>query len=241
MLNPFDDPRAELFTYKVKHDGGTAPNPFGGICTLAICKPAIRRVAKSGDVIVGFGCKSNGDSEYRIIYCMIVKETIPWPQYIAEANTGRFRSNGRVPRSENDFGDCIWKHTNGKHEPHASSSYHGLDDYERDVSDGVNVLVSTDFWYFGRGGMSETHGSLDILIDENTLPIVNRGHRSSSNYPRRHDFWQEFKSRIDERGLIAPGQYGTPAIIPESTTRETCSRCASAQREDDEFDEEIVE
>ena len=35
----------KLFTYKVMHDGGSAPNPYSELCTLAICKPAIRRVA----------------------------------------------------------------------------------------------------------------------------------------------------------------------------------------------------
>jgi hypothetical protein len=35
----------QLFTYTIPYDDGAAPNPFHGICTLAICKPSIRRVA----------------------------------------------------------------------------------------------------------------------------------------------------------------------------------------------------
>jgi hypothetical protein len=34
-----------LFSYTVRVDDGAAPNPFRGLCTLAICKPAIRRGA----------------------------------------------------------------------------------------------------------------------------------------------------------------------------------------------------
>ena len=32
-----------LFSYVVATDSGFAPNPFFGLCTLACCKPAIRR------------------------------------------------------------------------------------------------------------------------------------------------------------------------------------------------------
>lgn len=32
-----------LFSYVVETDSGFAPNPFFGVCTLARCKPSIRR------------------------------------------------------------------------------------------------------------------------------------------------------------------------------------------------------
>ena len=36
----------QLFTYTIPIDDGAAPNPFRGMCSLAICKPRIRREAK---------------------------------------------------------------------------------------------------------------------------------------------------------------------------------------------------
>lgn len=48
-----------LFSYVIPHDGGSAPNPYFGICTLAICKPVIRRTAKVEDWVVGLGAKKN--------------------------------------------------------------------------------------------------------------------------------------------------------------------------------------
>lgn len=42
-----------VYSYIVTHDTGFAPNPFHGVLTLACCKPAIRRAAEVGDVIVG--------------------------------------------------------------------------------------------------------------------------------------------------------------------------------------------
>ena len=49
-----------LFSYVVARDYGFAPNPFFGVCTLATCKPIVRRVAAIGDWIVGTGSKANG-------------------------------------------------------------------------------------------------------------------------------------------------------------------------------------
>ena len=77
-----------LFSYKVAHDGGSAPNPFNDLCTLAICKPAIRRVAKKGDVILGLGCGE--EEESRIVYCMVVDAAVPWAAYINGCQSGHF-------------------------------------------------------------------------------------------------------------------------------------------------------
>ena len=49
-----------LFSYTIPSDDGAAPNPFHGQCTLAICKPSIRRVAKKDDWIAGLGSKMPG-------------------------------------------------------------------------------------------------------------------------------------------------------------------------------------
>ena len=47
----------KLFSYIITHDIGFAPNPFFGYCTLANCKPVIRRTSKIGDWIVGISAK----------------------------------------------------------------------------------------------------------------------------------------------------------------------------------------
>ena len=54
-----------LFSYVVAHDGGSAPNPFWGVCTLVICKPDIRRVAQIDNWIVGTGCKDTPIGDVR--------------------------------------------------------------------------------------------------------------------------------------------------------------------------------
>ena len=44
-----------MFSYVIEHDLGFAPNPFHGACTLACCKPVIRKRAQLGDYILGTG------------------------------------------------------------------------------------------------------------------------------------------------------------------------------------------
>ena len=49
----------KLYSYVMIYDTGFAPNPFWGYCTLATCKPGIRRPAEQGDWIIGSGYKQN--------------------------------------------------------------------------------------------------------------------------------------------------------------------------------------
>ena len=43
----------KVFSYVVATDTGVAPNVDGGVCTVCLCKPEIRRNAVVGDWIVG--------------------------------------------------------------------------------------------------------------------------------------------------------------------------------------------
>ena len=63
----------KLYSYVMIYDTGFAPNPFWGYCTLATCKPGIRRVAKQGDWIIGCGSTSNVGTG-KLIYAMKITE-----------------------------------------------------------------------------------------------------------------------------------------------------------------------
>ena len=222
----------KLFTYKVMHDGGSAPNPYSELCTLAICKPAIRRVARVGDVIVGFGCKSNGDDEHRIVYCMIIDEVLTWDAYISACKMGKYKN--RIPTSPNDPGDCIWSSTIQAHDPLDSHSGHDKDDFNNDVKSGENVLIGKKYWYFGNGANQY------ICINEE-LPLVGRGHRSTSNdLARREAFEMFFTKALVDRNILAPGKYGEPKLPPEIGDDVQRQRCRVAQKEDDMHGEEML-
>lgn len=76
-----------LYSYIVTHDTGFAPNPFFGYCTLACCKPGIRRHAKEGDWIVGLTPRAKGTGN-EIVYFMEVEKSLSFNDYWRDA---RFR------------------------------------------------------------------------------------------------------------------------------------------------------
>lgn len=77
-------PDLRLFSYKFTNDSGFAPNPFGGVMTLATCKPMIRKSKRIDDWIAGFTSgKLNGDpvGRERLIYLMQVTGKIAFEEY----------------------------------------------------------------------------------------------------------------------------------------------------------------
>jgi len=84
-----------LFSYCVDYDLGSAPNPFWGVCTLAICKPKIRRAAKREDWIVGTASKKFGKHAGFVIYAMKVTDKKKLAEY--DAYTHR-QLPGKIPQ-----------------------------------------------------------------------------------------------------------------------------------------------
>ncbi len=128
-------------SYVVMNDSGFAPNPFHGVCTLACCKPVIRRTAKVGDIVVGLssGCE-------RIVYAMRVGEVLTFADYW---NDPRFAAKRpmRTTALRDRQGDNIYEPV-GPGRFRQLPSRHGPNDVERDLN-GRNVLVSTELVYFG--------------------------------------------------------------------------------------------
>jgi hypothetical protein len=72
------------YSYVIPRDFGFAPNPFGGFCTLATCKPRIRKAAVKGDWILGTGSAVNKQTG-RIVYLMNVDLKLTFDQYWHDA------------------------------------------------------------------------------------------------------------------------------------------------------------
>jgi hypothetical protein len=240
LLDPLR-PHERLFTYKVAHDGGSAPNPYHGVCTLGICKPAIRRVARAGDVVVGFAC---APQESRIIYCMVVDHVLPWEAYIKACNAPSGQQldgispdglERKVPRGPDDPGDCIWPTAEQEAEVRPSWSMHGgAEDFRRDVRDGENVILSSRFWYFGGGDQHTLY-----LAEELEDIIPGRGHRSDANYSFRAPFVYFFNAQLKLRGISRYGKFGEPAHGPSFSDEVTRSRCRVQEKEFDALGEEL--
>jgi hypothetical protein len=143
----------KVYIYVVARDFGFAPNPFHGVCTLATCKPAIRRTASVGDWIVGMaGTKLKAVG--RCVFAMRVTETMSFDRYWhAQAFFDkRPVRNGsrRMMIGDNiysrDPSDGEWRQADSHHSnPDGSLNEHNL---ARDTSTD-RVLVSKFFFYFG--------------------------------------------------------------------------------------------
>lgn len=73
---------ASVYLYAVSYDLGFAPNPFGGLCTLACCKPKIRAKAQTGDWIIGItGVKTK--PALRCVFAMAVSGDATFDDYWA--------------------------------------------------------------------------------------------------------------------------------------------------------------
>ncbi|MDO9160633.1 MAG: hypothetical protein Q7U45_14430, partial [Burkholderiaceae bacterium] len=147
----------KLYSYVLTSDTGFAPNPFDKYCSLACCKPRIRKSAKVGDWIVGTGSTSNAGNDH-LIYVMKVTEKKDFNNYFSDK---RFRNRvDNIYYLENDE----WKQ---KENP-----YHTEKDIEHDLS-GEYVLISDNFFYFGKKA---------VKIPLDFLEIVKKGPGHKSNF-----------------------------------------------------------
>jgi hypothetical protein len=115
-----------VFSYVVARDFGFAPNPFFGVCTLATCKPEIRRTCRLGDWVLGIGSASY-DLAHHLVYAMEAGEAVSFDQYWAGP---RFRQkrpelHGSLRRA---FGDNIYHHDKGRKAWVQLNSHHSLPD-----------------------------------------------------------------------------------------------------------------
>lgn len=142
------------FRYKLNHDYGLAPNPFGGVMTLAVCKGDIRKNKNLavGDWIIGTGSKRMKMLN-QLIYAMRVDGWMSFDEYWNDSKYAFKKPvlNGSLVQM---YGDNIY-HTGADgiviQEPCAHSQKDNSVNQKhlkRDVK-GKNVLYSRHFFYFG--------------------------------------------------------------------------------------------
>lgn len=189
----------KLSSYIVKIDSGFAPHPFRGLCSLACCKPTIRRNAEPGDVIVGCGSASAGLAG-RIVYAMRVAEVLPYDEYWE-----RYPSRRPTARSAiSQRGDNIW-HREGLEWCGVPGALHNWLHRERDLR-GENVLVSTEFFYFGRD-------AIEVPTRFQALLARTQGHRNTKAPELIERFWAWLTRRSPSRGRLG---------LPEDFTEAAC-------------------
>ena len=147
-----------LFSYVVRYDSGFAPNPFYGHCTLATCKPPIRRTAAVGDWIIGTGSASlEVKLGGHLVYAMRVGEILTFEAYDADPRFEKKKPYRRGSRKQS-CGDNIYYRAEAAGNWTQRDSFHSCPDgspradhIAKDT--GVNrVLIGDEFVYFGGQG-----------------------------------------------------------------------------------------
>jgi len=212
-----------LFSYCIPYDDGAAPNPFWGLCTLAICKPRIRSVAKIGDWIVGTGSVDSpiGDISGKVVYAMRVTERMTMRGY------DRFTSSklpNKIPQMDHDdrrrrCGDSIYDFSPSIFPPPLRPSVHGEGDRDTDLG-GHYVLLSDHFFYFGDQPVALPKELEDIAQQQ-------QGHRSEAN----DTYFDAFVRWIHSLGYSPATLIGKPQRwLQQSNSQPICNPCTIDRR-----------
>jgi hypothetical protein len=206
------------YVFVVARDFGFAPNPFHGVCTLATCKPVIRRVAGIGDWVFGVGGERL-QATGRLVFAMRVSETLSFDTYWSDP---RFLDKRPVRNGSQMMvvGDNIyhrdgvtrkWVQADSHHSnPDGSTNRHNL----RHDTTTDRVLIADRFYYFGRVAPEIPQGILSQLDYRN-----GRGHRKySENDYRRLLAW--LQKRFHGRDNLV---LGDPFDFDQSAMRYSAS------------------
>ena len=150
-----------FLSYIVRTDSGFAPNPLGGVCTLACCKPRLRSSANIGDWVIG---TTPAPRAGRLTYAMRVTRGLTFDLYFDDP-----AYDSKKPSPNNPRGDNIYRATGSGLLEQVPNSAHDARHFRGDIS--VNrVLISDEFWYFGKAAPP---------LPERFLPLVHstQGHK----------------------------------------------------------------
>jgi Nucleotide modification associated domain 2 len=155
----------KVYLYKLTVDDGGAPCVENDLLSLAICKPMIRSTADVGDFLFGFAARSLFDDN-RLIYVAKVTQKVE----------GEYYRDRRYSRRS----DCIYQ-LRGRHfEWRPRALYHGQHHLKQDLGKypayaRANVLLSTNFRYFGTNGSVEYKTKYPAIRCE--VEELGQGHR----------------------------------------------------------------
>lgn len=146
---------SNLYVYVVARDFGFAPNPFFGSCTLATCKPGIRKSANIGDWVMGVAGKKLGvDIHRKCIVLMKISEKMSFQEYWDDERF-ELKKPCRNGSQLKMLGDNIYHRANDgewiqedSHHSNSDGTINGVN-LNRDTGTCDQALISDFFYYFG--------------------------------------------------------------------------------------------
>jgi hypothetical protein len=146
-----------VFTYVIEHDLGFSPNPFHGVCTLACCKPRIRKNAEIGDYVLGTGAALPNLRGF-LTYWMQVDEITTLDAYWQDRRF-RHKKPSMLGTTLYRYGDNIY-HRDGTETYRQEYSFHSMEDgsvstgdLKRDTGTTDKVLIGRNFAFWEKSGV----------------------------------------------------------------------------------------
>jgi len=202
----------KLSAYIVAVDAGFAPNPFGHYCTLACCKPTIRRKAEKDDIIIGTAYARSSKPRH-LIFAMKVLGVLPYQRYWTDR---RFHS--RKPSAKSAIsrrGDNIWYQRKGEWQV-VDGAFHDISHCDRDTG-GENAVFAREFFYFGRE-------AIKVDTEFQHLLAKTQGHKNCSDPKVINGFWDWVTAKAPRFGRL-----GNPSEFTDDGYR---SQCATIEADD---------
>lgn len=196
------DPNSHLHTYAITRDFGFAPNPFHGFCTLATCKPDIRKSAKVGDWVMGVGGCNLRSARRKCIFLMKVSEKISFQEYWDDRRFSLKKPSRNGSRVQM-LGDNIY-HKDGNKAWIQEDSHHSNPDgtpnnynLNRDTGRCDQVLISDFFLYFGSAAITVDLESIGYIRIRNRIKTC-----LSSSYAGKKLITSAWKGNHNNRNYI---------------------------------------
>ena len=189
-----------VYSYRIEHDYGFAPNPFHGSCTLACCKPVIRKIAELGALVIGTGATSSGLDQH-MVYWMQVDEITDFASYWNDKRFRAKRPDMRAPGKLNRFGDNIYRRNEEGGPLIQTFSFHSNADgtcqeanHTRDTGRTQRVLIGRKFAYFGVAAP-------EVPEDLRDLIKIGPSHKSRFD-PTRVEAFRAWAMGLPQRGYV---------------------------------------
>ena len=222
--------------YVMTVDSGLAPNPFHGVCTLAVCTPNHMRANLGFDDwivgIAGLGLRSRlgKADQWRMIYAMKIDHQRDLDSYYKDLAFREKRPKLIGSRIEM-CGDNFYRRTPEGLQHTRCTSDHQDADIEKQDTYGNRVFIATEFYYFGSLAVelpqNESWSKL-IIQKFQSCAVGLRYLRGGSSRERwGADDFQAFQDFLVRHQLdVIPNPTDFP-LLDNSTTQDTFpSKCA---------------
>lgn len=231
-----DQKCGKVCAYVMTVDSGLAPNPFHGICTLAVCTPNhMRANLDTDDWIIGVAGKNirsrlGTSDQWRIIYAMKISRKYDLDSYYNESS---FKS--KIPKLIGSriemCGDNFYSRTSEGLQHTLKTEDHQCSELMKQDTDGNRVFVGTEFYYFGSLAVAlpqhEMWSSLIIKKFRNCA-VGLRYLRGGSSPERWGEVeFQEFQKFLKQHELqVIPNPTDFPLVESSENVNISCSKCA---------------